>query len=231
MSPVYERSPSETYREIDRWEHGVGWLAHPEEDGRRASHAVATDDGVWVFDPVDAPGVDDLLGEFGPVAGVAVLADYHVRDAAAVARRHDVPVTVPDHLDRPAGMLDRVERVSGSVAGFELVPLRPLFAWRECAAYRERDGTLYVPDYLSTHDAFTVGDERLGLASLSRLAPTSEPFLSRSPERVVVGHGEGVHADAAAALAETFTGARRRFPRALANLPRELRSMLGAVVD
>jgi len=53
--------------EIDRFDRGVGWIAYPGEAMERASHAIAvpneseTDD-VWVFDPVDAPGVDDLGG-------------------------------------------------------------------------------------------------------------------------------------------------------------------------
>ena len=47
---------------IGRWDGGVGWIAHPEERGRRASHAIRGEDGdVGVFDPLDAPGVDDLL--------------------------------------------------------------------------------------------------------------------------------------------------------------------------
>jgi len=57
--------------EIDRFDRGVGWIAYPGEAMERASHAIAvpneeseTDD-VWVFDPVDAPGVDDLLADPG----------------------------------------------------------------------------------------------------------------------------------------------------------------------
>jgi hypothetical protein len=123
-----------------------------------------------------------------------------------------------------------VRRVEGRLAGFDLRPLYPLFAWREVAAYRECDGTLYAPDYLSTHDAFTVGDERLGLPSLSRLSPSRERFADCDPERVIVGHGTGVFEDAAGALAAAVDGAWRRFPRALVeNGPRELRAMAGAL--
>ncbi|WP_159898990.1 hypothetical protein [Salinirussus salinus] len=233
MSPTYDRTDSDRYREVDRWEDGVGWLAHPEEAGRRVSHAVSTDEGVWVLDPLDAPGVDDLLAGLGEVAGVAVLSDYHARDAARFARRYDVPVTVPGWLDRVPDRLDcRVDRVEDELAGFALRPLRPLYAWREVAAYREADGTLYVPDYLSTHDAFTVGPERLGLPTLGRLFPSRERFADCEPERVLVGHGAGVFEDADAALAVAFEGARQRFPRALLrNGPREFRAMAGALLD
>jgi len=64
---------SDEYREIDRWDRGVGWIAHPGETMQRASHALVGDDGgLWVIDPVDAPDVDGLLSEFGDVAGVVV---------------------------------------------------------------------------------------------------------------------------------------------------------------
>jgi hypothetical protein len=232
VSPTYERGTSTDYREIDRWDGGVGWIAHPAEDGRRASHAVRTDEGVWLFDPLDAPGIDDLLAEFGPVVGVAVLADYHARDAGRFARRHDVPVTVPSWLRRVPNRLDApLRRTSGPIAGFELRHLRPLYAWRESLAYRERDRTLYVPDYLSTHPKFTVGTERLGLPSLSRLSPSRGRFDGIDPQRVLVGHGEGVFEGAAGVLSETLDGARIRLPLALANLPAELRAMLGALVE
>src|SRR5699024_3715660 len=70
---------------IDRFDGGVGWLAHPDERMQRASHALSTDDGVWLVDPVDADGLDDLLAEEGDVAGVVILLDRHKRDAARLA--------------------------------------------------------------------------------------------------------------------------------------------------
>jgi hypothetical protein len=157
---------------------------------------VSTDEGVWVLDALDAPGVDDLLAELSEVAGVAVLSGYHVRDAARFARRCDVPVTVPDWLDRMPDRLDcRVDRAGGELRGFALRPLRPLYAWREVAGHREADGTLYVPDYLSSHDAFTVGPERLGLPTLGRLFPSRDRFADCEPGRVLVGHGTGIFED------------------------------------
>ncbi|MFC7132599.1 MULTISPECIES: hypothetical protein [Salinibaculum] len=233
MPSTYERGDSDGYRTIDRWEDGVGWLAHPAEDGQRASHAIRADGGVWLVDPLDAPGVDSLVADLGAVAGVLVLADYHTRDAAAFARRYDVPVTVPAWLSRVEDRVDApVQRVGDSVAGFDLRRVRPLRAWRECVAYRERDGTLYVPDYLSSHPKFTVGDERLGLPSLSRLDPPRETFADCDPARILFGHGTGIFEGAPGALTDAVGGARARFPRALVwNLSGELRAMLGAVWD
>jgi len=229
--PTYDRSAPTDLREVDRWDGGVGWVAHPEEGGGRVSHAVdAEDGGVWVLDPLDAPGVDDLLAELDDVRGVVVCADYHARDADALAARHDVPVHVHRSLDRVADRLDApVERFEERLGGFETVPLRPLYAWRETALYRPADGTLYVPDFLSSHPKFCVGDERIGMPSLSRLTAPPARLSALDPERILFGHGEGVFADAADALRDSLTGARRRFPRALANLPAELRAILGAL--
>ncbi len=227
---MYARESPTGLQVIDEWADGVGWLAHPEEDGRRASHAVRGDGGVWVFDPLDAPGLDDLLASLGDVAGVVVCSDYHARDADAVATRHDVPVHVPRFLDRVAERVSAPVESVGSVAGFELTHVRPLYAWNEAVAYRDRDGTLYVPDYCSSHSKFTVGDERLGFPTLSRLSPPTDVFAGLDPDRILFGHGEGVFENAATALDDALSGGRRRVPRALVtNLPGELRAMLGAL--
>jgi hypothetical protein len=233
MAPAYERTDSDRYHEVDRWDDGFGWVAHPDETGTRVSHAIRSHEGIWLFDPLDAPGIDEPIAELGEVAGVAVLSDYHARDADTVARRYDVPVTIPTWLSRVSDRVDApVEYVEDSVAGFDLSPVRPLYAWRECVAYRERDRTLYVPDFLSPHEKFTVGGERVGLPSLSRLDPPRETFAGCEPARLIFGHGEGIFDDATGALWECLDGARARFPRALAfNLPSELRVMLPAVWD
>ncbi len=231
--PVYDRTAATDYRVIDRWDDGLGWLAHPDEAGRRASHAArASDgDGVWVFDPLDAPGVDGLVADLGPVRGVVVCADYHARDAGALARRHDVSVHVHRSLDRIADRVDApLERFDGALGAFEVLPLRPMGLWRETALYRTDDGTLYVPDYLSSHSKFTTGEERIGMPTFARLAPAYGAFSGLAPDRVLFGHGEGVFEDAEAALGDTMANARARFPRALVtNLPGELRAIAGAV--
>ena len=229
--PMYRRGSTDDYRVVDRWDDGVGWQAVPEEGGLRTSHAICTDDGVWLVDPLDAAGVESGYADLGEVVGVAVLADYHARDAATFAERHDVPVTVPTGLDRAAERVDApVRRVTDSLAGFELRRVSPLRAWTETIAYRWRDGTLYVPDVLSSGPAFTVGRERLGLNVLARLVPPRAAFADIDPDRVLVGHGEGVFEGASEALAGTLRNAHRRLPRALVSTaPRELKAMVDAV--
>ena len=232
MPSTYVRSASDEYRVLDEWDGGFGWQAHPEEFGARTSHAIDAADGVWLFDPLDTPEIDERIDALGEVAGVAVCSEYHARDADAFARRHDVPVTIPSWLSRIEDRIDTdTERTSGPVAGFELRRLRPLRAWRETIAYRADDETLYVPDFLSTHPKFTVGEERLGMPTFSRLSPPTDR-LDCEPTRILLGHGEGLFEGAATALEETLSGARSRFPQALVrNLPGEIRAMAGALRD
>ena len=72
---AYDRGRATDFREIDRWRGGVGWMAHPTELGERASHAILGDEGLWVIDPLDAPGIDDLFDEFGDGVGMRVRVD------------------------------------------------------------------------------------------------------------------------------------------------------------
>jgi len=203
------------FRILDRFDGGVSWMAHPDETMQRTSHALAVGGDVWVIDPVDAPGLDDLLAEYGDVAGVVVLLDRHKRDAAALARRHDVPVHLPhplhavaDDLDAPTATV-RHDLADTHYAAYPLVERR---VWSEAVLFSEETGVLVVPEAVGTVPFFRVGDERLGVHPGLRLKPpTSLPRFS--PDRVLVGHGAGVHEDATAALEAAVMGARRRAPR------------------
>jgi len=216
------------WREVDRFENdtrGVGWIAHPEERMQRASHALATDKGVYVVDPVDAEGIDGLLTGLGEVAGVVVLLDRHKRDAAAVARRHTVPVFVPDVMAGITGDLDAetvVVRHDIDDSGFAVHPIIDNPLWSEAVLYSEDDGTLVVPEALGTSSYFLAGDERLGVHPALRMTPPTR--LRRfDADRLLVGHGQGVLGDAASAIDDAVSGARGRAPRLYAQT---LRSFL-----
>ncbi|MGQ4555293.1 hypothetical protein [Halobellus sp. GM3] len=225
--PMKVAEPGE-YREIDRWERGVGWIARPEEEMQRASHALVGDDGgVWVVDPVDAPGIDDLLTEFGDVAGVVVGLDRHKRDAAALATRHGVSVHVPRWMSGVAEELDapveRYERELGS-SGFEAFAVRDsrVPPWQEVGLYHREDGTLVVPEAVGTVSYFLAPGERLGVHPMLRPFPPRRELGGFAPERVLVGHGEGVMSDAATALRGALGTARRNLPGAYGRALREL---------
>ena len=231
---MYDRGRAADCTVVDRFDGGVGWLAHPHEEARRASHAFVDADGdVWVVDPLDAPGVDDLLAEYGEVAGVAVLSNFHARDADAFAARHDVPVSLPPKMDRVADLVDApTRRLRDGDGGFTYRQTTPLPGWRETVAYRESDGTLYAPDSLGTAAWATVDRERLGVYLLARPLPPRALFAGYDPDRVLVGHGAGVFDDASGALDEALDGARRRFPRALVQEGgTQLRGLVGMFLD
>lgn len=210
-------TPSD-WEEIDRFEDegaaGVGWIAHPDEAMQRASHALAVDGDVWVIDPVDVEGLDDLLAEFGEVAGVVVLLDRHKRDAAAVATRHDVSVYLPTFMSDIADEFDApVELFTGELgtSGYTLHKVVDNFAWSEGALYNDANGVLLVPEALGTADFFRTKGERLGVHPGLRLMPPKK--LARlAPDRILVGHGAGIHDDAAAELDNAVSGSRRRTP-------------------
>jgi hypothetical protein len=200
---------------IDRFDGGVGWLAYPDETMQRASHALAVDDEVWVVDPVDAPGVDDLLAEYGEVAGVVLGLDRHKRDSAAVARRHGVSVHVPRWMTGVGGEVDApVERFAGELAdtGYRAITVRDSAVppWQEVALYDDESGTLVVPEAVGTCDYFMTDEERLGVHPMLRLFPPTDALGGLSPERILVGHGAGVHENAAAALRDALRNSRSR---------------------
>lgn len=211
-------------REVDRWDRGVGWIAYPDEAMQRASHALATDEGVWIVDPVDAPGVDDLVAERGTVAGVLVLLDRHERDAATIAARHGVPVSVPSWMTGVASSFDaRVERVGPELGdtGYELREVVDNRAWQEAALYRDADRSLYVPEALGTSSYFRAGDEPVGVHPMLRLTPPTG--LARpSVDRLLVGHGAGLLDDPEPAIETAVETSRRRAPRAYMEVLRDV---------
>ncbi|QLG48939.1 hypothetical protein [Natrinema halophilum] len=213
------------FREIDRFEGGVGWIAHPDETMQRASHALAVDGDVWVIDPVDADGIDDLFDEFGDVAGVVVALDRHKRDAAAVADRHDVPVYLPEFFEGVTEDVDAaVARFDDELSdtGIRSLTVVDNRFWQEVALYNPADGTLVVPETVGTVDYFLAGDETLGVHPALRLKPPRRPLRGVAPERVLVGHGAGVMDDAARALENALARSRRGAPRLYASTAREM---------
>jgi len=203
--------------EIDRFEGGVGWLAYPDETMERASHAVESDGQLWIFDPVDADGVDDLIGEFDEVGGVVVLLDRHERDSAAVARRYDVPVYVPDWMSGVESDIDApVVRFSEGVGEFALERIVDNPFWQEAALF---DGeTLVVPEALGTVSYFRAPGERLGVHPMLRAVPPTA-LADYDADRLLVGHGEGLFEDVRPAIEDAVGGSRRRMvPLYLDNL-------------
>lgn len=214
-------SSSNGLREIDRRDDGVGWIAYPDEQMQRASHALVDEngtesdgDGVWLIDPVDVDGLDELLSEFGDVLGVVVLLDRHKRDAAAVARRHDVSVY------RPTWMHSIDEAIEAPVCalgtelgetGYRVRKRLDLPIWKEAVLYRPDDGSLLVPESLGTVDYFRAPGEHLGVHPMLRLTPPSD-LGGLAVDHVLVCHGTGITDGAQHAIRDAISGSRSRAP-------------------
>ena len=191
----------------DEFEGCFGWT----EPGfmQRTSHALEVDGGVFVFDPVDVPGIDERIAALGKPEAVVQLLDRHDRDCAAVAARLAVPhlrMRAPDEDSR-----------------FELLPVAWNRVWKEVAFWEPRRAVLVVGDAVGAAAYFTAPGELLGVHPFLRLRPP-RALAKVDPQHVLCGHGGGIHGDGAAlALDEALETARRRAPRWLAGQIRRKR--------
>jgi hypothetical protein len=185
----------------DALDGGFGWT----EPGflARTSHALEVDGAVLVFDPFDAPGLDERLRALGRPEAVVQLLDRHERDCSLVAERLGVP-----HLRMP---------LETSSSRGELARIVWNRLWKEVAFWEPTRRILVVADALGTVGYFIAPGERLGVHPFLRLRPPRS-LAGLEPEHILCGHGAGVHGPAAAAaLREALATSRRRLPRALAN--------------
>jgi hypothetical protein len=174
----------------------VEWVE--DEFLERASHALVTENGTWLVDPVD----NQLVGELDNVAGVLQLLDRHNRDCAEIARRSGVPhMTLPHAPITPFAFI-RISR-------------------HEVALWWEEKRALVCADALGTARYFRAGDERLAVHPLLRWRP---PVLDVRPNAILCGHGSGIFDDAEAALHEALSTSRRRIPQQFASAFRAWRS-------
>jgi len=182
----------------DELDGGFGWT----EPGflARTSHAVELDGTVLVFDPLDAPGLDERIRALGRPEAVVQLLDRHERDCSLVAERLGVP-----HLRM---------RLASSTRG-ELVRVAWTRVWKEVAFWEPTRQILVVGDALGTVGYFTAPGEAIGVHPFLRLRPP-RMLAELEPEHILCGHGAGVHGpEAALALREAMATSRRRLPRAL----------------
>ena len=188
----------------DQTPFSLGWIAAEPALLERASHALATDRGVWLVDPVFSPEAQARVRALGEPAGVLQLVDRHDRDCALFAQRLGVP-------------LHRVPR--GGVPGspFDVPTVLNVPWWREVALWWAAERVLVCSEALGTVSYFRAPDEALGVHPLLRLyQPRALRAIAGSlaPEHVLVGHGHGIHGEAAApALARAVHGARQATPR------------------
>jgi hypothetical protein len=185
-------------RFVDEIGFGFGWIAPEPRFMQRTSHVLASDGRVWVIDPVADESALVRARELGDPAGVLQLLDRHGRDCRTVAEQLGVA-----HYELP-------ER-SPPGAPFEVVPLLRRRWWHEVALWYPEERTLVCADAVGTAQYYRAPGERLAVSPLLRMTPPRR-LLVLEPQHVLVGHGEGIHADATAALRDAVGLARRRAP-------------------
>lgn len=196
-----------------RGEHWCSWRYAKREVLDRHSCALFDDGRVWVVDPLDGEGLDDMLAELGRVVGVIVLLDRHLRDAEAIARRHAVDVWVPDGRWRSPGPPDGTRPYGATIPGapFEFVTVRRSRLWQERALWWPAQRIAVVADALGSARYFLAGEEVLGVHPLLRLIPPRQ--LAQLRARVVMaGHGPAV-TGRPSVLAMAVQSSRRRILR------------------
>ena len=196
-------------RFLDESEAAIGWI----EEARlqRTAHALAADGRVWLVDAIDGPLVEERVRGLGEPAGVIQLLDRHNRDGAELAGRLGVPLHVLP------------ERIDGT--SFRFLPVVRSRWWREVALWWPERRVLVCADALGTvPHYFRTGEEAVGVHPLLRLRPP-RLLAGLGVERLLVGHGAGLHgAGTAAAVDDAIRHARRRIPRWAVGLPRLRRS-------
>jgi len=207
--PMKGSGTAESYEVVRDDADGFGWIAYPDEEMQRASHAFTTDEGVYVVDPVEFPDLDEHLQALGDVAGVVLTLDRHERDSAAIARRHDVPVFYPEFFGEP-DVDAETKPLRGVLGQFDVIPIVNTPFWNEVALWDADAGVLWVSEAVGTVEYYTTGSETLGVHPMLRAFPPRKKLGDLSPCELYCGHGAGVTTGATAALEDALAGSRKR---------------------
>jgi hypothetical protein len=188
--------------------HPVGITWHETNAMARAAHAVRDGQRVWLIDPFeDAPALE-AAAALGQPAGVIQLLDRHQRDGEQIASRLGVAL-----LRLPASLPNTPFEVRSVVS-------RPW--WKEIALWWPAERALIVAEAIGTAPAFALG-RRAGVHPMLRLLPPRSALGGLHPERLLVGHGPALEADADAALSQALASSRSDVPKLLAKLPSIIR--------
>lgn len=188
--------------------HPVGLTWHETDTMARSAHAVSDGERVWLIDPFDDPAALEVASTLGEPAGVIQLLDRHQRDGELIAQRLGVP-----RLRLPRALPDTPFEVVSVVA-------RPW--WREIALWWPAQRTLIVAEAIGTGPLFGLG-RRAGVHPMLRAVPPRSALGGYSPDRLLVGHGPALDADAAAALSQALSSSRSDIPKLLITLPSVIR--------
>jgi hypothetical protein len=99
--------------------------------------------------------------------------------------------------------------VAPAGAPFDVLPVRRGKRWHEVALWVPEQRALVVAEALGSAQYYRAPDERLAVHPLMRLTPP-RTLRDVEPRHILVGHGAGVHDDAASALRDAIDHARSR---------------------
>jgi hypothetical protein len=185
---------------------GITWT---ERGGTvRTAHALKSEERVWLIDPFDDEPALRAAASLGRPAGVLQLLDRHNRDCEPIATRLGVPLLrLPDRVpDAP----------------FEVVPVLSRWGWKEVALWWPQERALIVAEAVGTAPVFAIG-RRAGVHPILRLTPPRSQLSAYQPTMLLVGHGNTIESNAAAALEEALAHSRSDIPQLLIKLPKLLR--------
>ncbi len=189
-------------RFCDEQPFGFGWIHSEPAFMERASHALAVEGRVYLFDPVDDPAIDARIRALGEPAGVVQLLDRHPRACESLSQRLGVP-----HLRLPDAVPD---------SPFEVVTVVDVPKWREKALWWPRRSALVVAEAVGTGPMF---GRPAGIHLFLRLRPPGV-LRDHDPAHLLVGHGPAVHGAAAKqALDHAYRRSVRDLPKTVARLP------------
>jgi hypothetical protein len=184
--------------------HPVGITWHETNAMARAAHAVRDGQRVWLIDPFEDEAALEAAVALGQPAGVIQMLDRHQRDGEQIAARLGVAL-----LRLPASLPNTPFEVVSVVA-------RPW--WKEIALWWPAERTLIVAEAIGTGPLFGLG-RRAGVHPMLRLLPPRSALGGLHPERLLVGHGPALDADADSALSQALASSRSDVPKLLTKLP------------
>ena len=148
---------------------------------RRTSHALVVDGRVWLIDPVDEHR--SSRNACARSASRPACCSCSTATSAAARRGRTARRAAPSRLG---------DARRGAVPD---AAVRSRRWWKEVALWEPVSRTLVCADALGTVGYFCAPGERIGLHPLLRLFPPRA--LERvAPERILCGHGAGMHEDA-----------------------------------
>gem|GEM_PF-2875382 len=173
------------------------WTAKIQGLPDMVGHAVATGDGVVIFDPPLAPGLVAALGEIGTVRAIILTGAHHDRASGALRARLGTPELLVPQMDADRLMAEGLmwDRTFGEgdtlPGGFRAMALSGVPPFEpEWAFFEGERGLLVISDIVVFGKRDILYGDGFGPPMPSgSLVPHLERILATHPESIIAGHG------------------------------------------